>query len=430
MSGEGTAMRMLQVAGLVAALGLCAAVAADGQSAKDWPTFRGNPAQTGVAGSSLPRQLDLLWTYEAGSAVGSTAAIVKGTVYVGNDDGKLLALDLDKGTLKWSYGAEGAITAAPAVRGGRVFVGDGEGVFHAVATATGSRLWTFTTEAEIISSANFHGEHVLVGSYDSHLYCFEAKTGRLLWKFETEAQVHCSPCIAGDQAIIAGCDGQLRMISLADGRQVGSVNIEANVAASPAFAGGLLYFATFRGRMLSVDPVLKRVLWSVEDPQGGDPFYASSAVSGERVIFAGRDRLVRCLGVKDGKEVWRFAARGDVDSSPVIVGSRVFFGSDDGTLYAVGLSDGRRLWSFDAGGPITASPAVAEGRLVIGTQDGAIYCFGEKRPPSGPRPCGVQRGCTRAFTDGSIPGIIGMPRSEARSPYGSNGQVRGFPSGG
>ena len=77
----------------MAGLGLCAAAAADnkGQSAKDWPTFRGNPAQSGVAGSSLPRRLDLLWTYEAGSAVGSTAAIVKGTVYVGNDDGNLLA---------------------------------------------------------------------------------------------------------------------------------------------------------------------------------------------------------------------------------------------------------------------------------------------------------------------------------------------------
>ena len=133
--------------------------------------------------------------------------------------------------------------------------------------------------------------------------------------------------------------------------------------------------ATYDGRMICVDPVIEQVVWNVE-PEGGFPFYASPAVAGERVIFAGRDGVVRGLNKADGREVWRFPTKGKVDSSPVIVGDRVFFGSSDGSLYAVALSDGRKRWSFAAGAAIVASPAVGEGRLVIGARDGAVYCFG------------------------------------------------------
>ena len=94
-----------------------------GAQTNGWLTFRGDAAQTGAARSPLADQLDLLWTYEAEDPVESTAAIADGTVYVGTDAGKLLALDLATGTLKWEYTAEDAIRAAPAVRDGRVFVG-------------------------------------------------------------------------------------------------------------------------------------------------------------------------------------------------------------------------------------------------------------------------------------------------------------------
>ena len=54
-----------------------------GRAAADWPQFRNTPTLTGVASSPLPATLRLLWTYDAGAAVESSAAIVDGVVYVG-----------------------------------------------------------------------------------------------------------------------------------------------------------------------------------------------------------------------------------------------------------------------------------------------------------------------------------------------------------
>src|ERR1019366_7832432 len=70
---------------LVAAALLSAAPAAD-----DWPQFRGNPQLTGVAAGPVPAMLKLLWTYDAGEAIESSAAIAGGTVYVGAQSKDLL----------------------------------------------------------------------------------------------------------------------------------------------------------------------------------------------------------------------------------------------------------------------------------------------------------------------------------------------------
>src|SRR5205807_3968037 len=66
---------------------LCSSVVA--LSGQDWPQFRGNHALTGVATSALPDTLKLLWTYEAGESIESSAAIVNGVVYVGSTNGNL-----------------------------------------------------------------------------------------------------------------------------------------------------------------------------------------------------------------------------------------------------------------------------------------------------------------------------------------------------
>src|SRR5262249_41275127 len=60
--------------------------------AASWPQFRGGPTLTGVAGSDLPATLKVQWTYDAGDAVQSSAAIAGGVVYVGSTNGRLAAI--------------------------------------------------------------------------------------------------------------------------------------------------------------------------------------------------------------------------------------------------------------------------------------------------------------------------------------------------
>src|SRR5438552_8071895 len=86
-------------------------------AADEWPQFRGNPQLTGVASTTVPATLSLLWTYEAGDSIESSAAISGGVVYVGAQSGNLLAIDLGTGKLRWKYKAQDGIgESSPAVR--------------------------------------------------------------------------------------------------------------------------------------------------------------------------------------------------------------------------------------------------------------------------------------------------------------------------
>src|SRR5690242_69775 len=79
-----------------------AADAVQGQKGQSWPMFRGNPQSTGTVEGALPEKLEVLWHIDIkNGAFEGTAAIVDGTVFLGDLDGVVRAIDLVTGKLRW-----------------------------------------------------------------------------------------------------------------------------------------------------------------------------------------------------------------------------------------------------------------------------------------------------------------------------------------
>jgi len=141
-------------------------------AADDWPQFGESANDRRLYRPPFPAAWKLLWTYDAGESIESSAAIAGGTVYVGSQSKDLLAIDLATGKPALEVRATDSIgESSPAVDEGMVYVGDLAGVLHAVNAANGKGLWTFKTEAEIRSSPVISGDRLLIGSYDGNLYC-------------------------------------------------------------------------------------------------------------------------------------------------------------------------------------------------------------------------------------------------------------------
>ncbi|RKU20685.1 serine/threonine protein kinase [Candidatus Poribacteria bacterium] len=352
----------------------------------NWASFRGNPQLTGVADSQLPENPQLLWTFQAGDMIESTAAVVDGIVYVGALNGTLYAIDAQTGKEKWTYQVEGHIKASPSIHNGVVYFGDGDGIFHAVDINTQEAKWQFTTEGEIISSANVVGDRVLFGSYDGFLYCLNRGTGELVWKLETEGYVHGTPGvwtqIASDSgpaenfAIVTGCDSYLRVINIDDGTQTQQVNLGAYVGASPAISQNSVYCGTYGTEILGVALDTGEIAWRYRHPKRRFPFFASAALTEDSVIIGGRDKMVHALSQATGEPLWTYIAKSRIESSAVIVDRRAFVGTTRGLFIALDITTGESVWEFATGSSIVASPSVSNGRIYIGTEDGILYCFG------------------------------------------------------
>lgn len=349
---------------------------------RDWPLVRGDALATGVAASSLPDSLDLLWKYTVPKgAFAATPLIVDGTVYIGDLDGAMRAIDLATGAEKWKFTAQSGFNASAAYRQGRLYLGDSDGLFYCLRAADGKVQWTFRTDGEIDSSANFFHDNVLFGSQDSTLYCLDAATGKVVWKYKTADQIRCPPTVVDDRAFVAGCDGKLHIIDVSKGESAGEVDIESPTGCTPAVQGSVVYFGTEAGTFFAIDWKQAKILWHWLDKVHTDSLRSSAALTPEAVIFGGRDKRVRALEPLTGKVIWEKAIRGRVDSSPVVVGERVFVGSgssSDGRIYGLDRRTGKTVWTYEAGGEFTGSPAVAAHRMVIASEDGIVYCFGAK----------------------------------------------------
>ncbi len=343
--------------------------------AADWPGFRGGAEQTATVKEALPDTLAEVWTFKAGSAVESTAAIVGGVVYVGSMDGKLFALDLANGKPKWQTEV-GAIKAPVGAHGGKVFAGNDDGLFHCVDAAKGEVTWKFNAEAEVTSGIAFVGESVLFGCGDEWLHCLNRTDGKPTWKFQVAGgPVYGTPVIANGKTYAAGCDSALHQLDVATGKELRTAQLGGQVGASAAVAGRQLFVGTMTNNVLAVDLDIMSIKWTATKRQ---PFYSSVAVTDKLVIAGCRDRRVYAFERDTGKDVWSFQTGNRVDSSPVVAGQRVYVGSYDHHLYVLDVATGAELQKIRLDGQIIASPAVSNGRLVISTDKGTVYCLGKK----------------------------------------------------
>lgn len=364
---------------LLLAVGLGTVALTGGVRAEDedsWASFRGRPAQTGRAETSLPAEMEPVWTFEAGGDIESTAAIADGRVFVASMEGVVHALSLESGEEIWRYEAGYEIKSSPLVSEGVVYLGDELGVFHALAAETGERIWTFEADAAITSSANASGNCLVFGSYDGFIYCLDPASGELRWKVETDGYVHGTPGVADDSVFSAGCDGYFRSIDLDSGAVSASVSVDGYVGASPAIDAGVAYVGTFESEVLAINLADSKILWRYKHPDRHFAFYSSAALTEEMVILGGRDKFVHGIDRASGKEKWVHQEKSRIDSSPVLVGDRVFVATDSGDLVALKTATGEEVWRFETGSAFSASPAVASNRLVISTIEGMVIAFG------------------------------------------------------
>ena len=139
----------------------------------------------------MPNSLKVVWSYDAGESIESSAAIVGSTVFVGSQKGELTALNLDNGAVYWKYTIDSPIgESSPAYSNGVVYVGDLGGWLHAVNATDGKKIWAFKAGNEIKSSPVVLGDRVLIGSYDQNLYC--VSTAQRFTPLEGENQRPCA----------------------------------------------------------------------------------------------------------------------------------------------------------------------------------------------------------------------------------------------
>ncbi len=193
-----------------------------GQLVRSSPLVAGTRVIVGVvegktAGAAVavdPSKGKPVWVRKVG-AVFSSPALAGTRVLVGSDDGRLHALDLEKGTVLWSHVAGGKVRATPAVTSDLAIVGDFEGRILAIRLADGERAWCSETGHPFYSSPCVTGGLAVAGCHEGHIHAVDVATGAPRFETMTRGPVIASPVASGDRLLVGSTDGSLYLVDLA-----------------------------------------------------------------------------------------------------------------------------------------------------------------------------------------------------------------------
>ena len=262
------------------------------------------------------------WRFQSRTLLEFPPAVRDGLVVIGNNAGRVYAVDAGSGKLRWARRQRGEIASTPAITQDAVYMSSMDGSL--VRYGLGTPRWTFSSSGSPIESSPLVvGGLVYVGAHDGRLYAVDARTGRARWTFQAPAAIK----------------------------------------GSAALAGRLVVVGDYAGRVHALDARTGAERWTYS---GGVRFYGGPGVSGGTIVIGDVGGAVVALDARDGSELWRHSTGGAfVYSSPAIAGGAVFIGSYDGVFRALDLASGALRWSFDVGGPISGSATVVDGVVYV-----------------------------------------------------------------
>ncbi|WP_022704517.1 PQQ-binding-like beta-propeller repeat protein [Pseudorhodobacter ferrugineus] len=216
----------------------------------EWQTS-GTPSPTGIVGSSAPAitATTVLFPFGSGDVVAALKA----------DGSPVWSASIAGKRLGRGYTGVTDIAGDPVVDGAVTYVGNQSGRVSALETATGSVLWSGREAA--YSAVLPVGGSVFLVSDEAKLVRLDASTGEAIWSVDmpyfvpvkerkrAEITAHYGPVLAGGRLAVASGDGVIRLFNPTDGALVGSVALPGGAASSPALAGGVMYVVSRNGQL-------------------------------------------------------------------------------------------------------------------------------------------------------------------------------------
>ncbi len=199
------------------------------------------------------------------------------------------------------------------------------------------------------------------------VFCFDANTGAELWKYSYAAPLDAkyyqggpsaTPTVAGDRVFTLSKRGMVHCLDAAKGTLIWSKNLMADLKAEMptwGFAGSVLIegdlaLVNVGTAGAALDTKTGKIVWSSGPDEAGYSTPVPFDVAGQRAVTFASKQDVVALGVKDGKELWRFPWKTSYDvnaADPIVAEGKVFISSGynhGGGVFDVSAKPVKKIW--------------------------------------------------------------------------------------
>ena len=277
----------------------------------------------------------------------------------------------------------------PLLIGDRIYSIDTGGTVVCVDLVNGRKLWKFDTELTPITGLGGNDQILIATSKDGDIVAFRESDDELvkLWGIRVESEIRATPVVDNDQVFVRSVDGKLRSLAIADGaeqwvvsRRVPALSLTGN--SEPLVAGPLVFTGFDDGKVIAYERASGQTRWesTISAPRGRTEIERLVDVDGRFVLSNGviyvasfQGRLAAIQAVS-GDLLW---SREFSSYQPIAIDDdALYLSADDSHLWAIDRRTGSAFWKQDVlhARKITA-PAVIGDNLVVADLDGYLHWF-------------------------------------------------------
>ncbi|RPJ65655.1 outer membrane protein assembly factor BamB [Alteromonas sediminis] len=358
-------------------------------------------------------QVDEVWSRDVGNGVESyfsrlQPVAVGNVVYVADRQGKLYALDAASGNVEWeqdfaTYSDEGFFSGVSKLwsdgetarlsslshGNGTLYLGSENGVLMALNPENGEVKWQTTVPGEILAPAAVEGDVVVVNTGSGVMFGINANTGEELWRSESDVPPLSLRGISTPVAVSGGVmvgtpTGHLKVNVISSGltawetaiaTPTGATELEriVDIDSTPLLFANTVYTVAYNGTLAAVELRSGRVLWKREYGS-----FRNVTLSGNTLFVVDTNSNIYALDRRNGVEIW---AQGQIKgrrlTSAVPFGDHVVVGDNWGYLHWINKQDGSIEARYNLGGDdedesVFADPLVVNGTLLAMTREGEL----------------------------------------------------------
>jgi len=294
--------------------------------------------------------------------------------------GQLVAVDLNRGTVRWRLDVATAFT--PATGGGLVFTVS-EQTIEARDAATGETKWRAPLPGGAAAPLYWDTGWLLASTTAGDLAAFRAADGTLVWRRQLGAPLASAPGPALDRLFLPLADNRLVALQLETGATIWERKQSAPITALLALDDQLV-FGTDAKNMVSVDLARGRERWTW--PLGGD-VAGNPTADDKRIYFASRDNILRAVDRKSGNLKWKASLGSRPAGGPLRLNDLLLMPLVSNRIIGFDPESGTPNATAAAAGEIGLQPYVRRDArqtlplLITVSREGQLQGFGRRYEP-------------------------------------------------
>jgi len=327
------------------------------------------------------QKLAVKWSSDIGdtSHGGFTPLYRNGNVIVANAEGTIRVLDSTTGstTSRWDL-KKTELTGGVAVDDGSVYVGAEDGSLLAIDRSNGKVRWRQSLTSIALEAPVLVGQVLVVRTNDGRLTGFDPQDGKQLWSVSRTlpqliARNTASLLAVGNDAVLSGqAGGHLQALRPTSGDVLWDVTVAnprgatelervTDIVSRPVFDHGQICAAAYQGRVACFDARSGSLMWArdLSSSQG-------LAVDASRLYATADDGSVWAFDRATGRNLWKLD---DLKyrnvSGPAVLGNTVLVVDGEGYAHLINSEDGRLVGRQKVGTDALTAQPVSLGDTVL-----------------------------------------------------------------